>query len=123
MHMENACHAEVAPVPDVPDAITVRVRGHVTRRDAAELRSKILTQIETTPAKKLVLSLGGVDRMDTTGAAVLVEAVEIGRRRGLRVLLCTPSETVVRFFRMAGLLDVIDACTKSPSETLERLQA
>lgn len=121
--MEAGFRIEVAPVPEVAGAVTLRLGGSVTRRDASSLRKRILAEIRQTEARRVVLSLGGVEHMDTAAAAVLVEAVQIGRRRGLRVLLCSPSESVVRFFRMAGLLDIIDACTASPAETLERLLA
>ena len=54
-------------------------------------------------------------------AAVLVEALMAAKRRGLRLLLCSPSESVLRMFRLAGFEEVLDHCCSTPEETRRRL--
>ena len=102
-------------------AFTLRIAGVVARADAPVLRSRLLEVLER-DEKRIVLSLGGVTSMDTAGAAVLVEAVVEGRRRGKRVLLCSPSASVIGMFELAGLEDAFEACSPNPEVTWQRLQ-
>ncbi len=117
-----AFQTEVIAVPDMPDVRAFYVKGRVTYHDAPELRKSLLGEISVTSASGLVVELGGVEEMDTSGAAVLVEALMLGRKRGLRLLLCSPSESVLRMFRLAGLEEVLGHCCSDPEETMRRLQ-
>jgi len=101
-------------------AFTLRITGAVSRADAPRLRSRILRVLDR-EEERIVLSLGGVTSMDTAGAAVLVEAVVEGRRRGKRVLLCSPSPSVIGMFELAGLERALDACSPNPEVTWQRL--
>lgn len=119
----DAFQTEVVAVPDIPDAMTVRIKGKVRYTDASALRKLVLDEISATSADKVVLELGGVEEMDTSGAAVLVEALLLGRDRNKRILLCSPSESVLRLFRLAGFEDALRACCPTPQETRRRLLA
>ena len=112
---------EIAQSAELPGVRTLRIKGSVTYHDAPELRDWILQEVAQTPAPRLVLSLGDVEKMDTAGAAVLVEALLEGQKRGLRMLLCTPSESVLRMFRLAGLEQVLEHCCANSAETKRRL--
>ena len=112
---------EIALKAEMPGVGTIRVKGIVTYHDAPALRKLILKEVARTSASRLVLSLGDVEKMDTAGAAVLVEALLEGQKRGLRMLLCTPSEAVLRMFRPAGLEEALDHCCANPAETKQRL--
>ena len=104
------------------EAFTLRIRGKVSREEAPELRHRILDVLAHRPFERIVLSLGHVTTMDTAGAAVLVEAVLEGRTHGKRVLLCSPSPSVMQMFEMAGLEDALGACCPTPDVTWQRLQ-
>ena len=52
---------------------------------------------------------------------VLAEAVRVGQDRGQRILLCSPSEPVLRIFRLAGFEEVLQCCCADPAETHRRL--
>ena len=67
------------------DFFTVRIRGQVTMEDAAHLREDLMAKIAGAPYQRVVLALGDLDRIDSAGAAVLVEAVLHGREKGKRV--------------------------------------
>ena len=120
---ELALHTEVATIPDVPEASTIRVRGRATYQETPQLRERLLGHVEAASGSKLVIELSGVQEIDTTGAAVLVEAVRAGERKGLRMLLCSPSEPVMKIFELAGFEEALNCCTSSPSETKQRLLA
>ena len=69
-----------------------------------------------------MLELGGIESIDTSGAAVIAEVFKAGISDGKHVLLCSPSEVVLRIFRLAGFEDVLNHCCSDPQETWRRLQ-
>ena len=115
--------AEVAGIETMPEAATVRLGGRITFDEAPEVRRLLLDEVGKHTGSKLVLELAGVNEIDTSGAAVLAEALKSGMSRGLRVLLCSPSESVMQIFRLAGFEDVLNHCCADPKETWRRLQA
>jgi len=118
-----AFQTEIASIQDHEDASTFRVRGRVRYAEAPELRNRVLDWIDGTPASRLVISLGQVEEIDTSGAAVLVEALLRGRQVHKSILLCSPSDSVLRLFRLAGFEEALDACCATPAETAQRLMA
>ena len=113
---------EVVPVPGRPDVEGLVVTGRVTYLNAPQLRNVILDKISNTKANTLVVELSHVQHMDTSGVAVLVEALLASRARDLPMFLCQPSESVLQIFRLAGLHDALAACCANPAEVMERLQ-
>ena len=113
--------AEARNTEGLADTREIRIQGRVTFDEAPELRKAILGEVEQTTARRLILELGGIDNMDTSGAAVLAEALRAGQNKGMRVLLCSPSESVIRIFRLAGFVDVLDHCCAGWEETRRRL--
>lgn len=118
-----AFRIDVAPVEGVPGASTLALGGSVTRDDASSVRERLLAWVRTTAATRLVLELSRIERMDTAGAAVLSEAVRVGLDEGRMVLLCSPSDAVLRIFRLAGFEEVLRCCCADPEETHRRLTA
>ena len=99
------------------------VHGRISYHEAPEFRALLLGEISRTTASALVVELGGVEHIDTAGLAVLVEGLLAGRERGLRILLCQPSESVLQIFRLAGFHDALDTCCTNPEEVQQRLMA
>jgi anti-anti-sigma factor len=120
---EPAIRTEFRAIPEVRGASEISLRGDVTVDEVPELRRAILDELERSSASKLVIALAGVKRMDTSGAAVLAEALKVGQQRGMRVLLCSPSPAVLQIFRLAGFGEVLRQCCSDPAETRERLLA
>ncbi len=104
------------------EAFTLRIAGRVSQEEAPALRKRIMDVLHAKSEPQIVLALGKVDSMDTAGAAVLVEAILEGRRTGKKVLLCSPSDSVMRMFEMAGLEVAFEACCPNPDVTWQRLQ-
>ncbi len=113
----------LAPLPDVAGAASLTIEGPVTLEGHKALRTRILGAVSETPATRLVLELGAVGEIDTSGAALLAEAFLEARKRGVRVLFCRPSASVMRLFELAGFQDVLDACCAGPAQVRERLLA
>jgi anti-sigma B factor antagonist len=105
----------------LPEVEVLSVQGRVTYHNAAKLRSIIFAELKS-EARRIVIELGSVDALDTAGVAVLVEAIQAGRKQSKEVLLCTPSETVMRIFHLAGLSEVLASCHATPDELSRSLQ-
>ena len=118
---DSAFTTEVVAYPGVATATAFRIAGHVRYTGAPELRREVLDALATADRPTLVIELGQVDEMDTAGAAVLVEAVLAGREHGRQVLLCSPSESVMRIFRLAGFEEALGASCPTADETRRRL--
>ena len=112
---------EIQAIPGRPDVRKLHVLGQVTYHEAPELREAILSEVSNTHLSALVVELGAVKKMDTAGVAVLVEGLLASRQRGLRMLLCQPSESVLQIFRLAGLHDALEATCARPEEVEQRL--
>ncbi len=118
-----AFSTEVAPIEGMPHASSMALAGRVTLDEASAVRSEILGWLTSTDASRIVMELSNVEKMDTSGAAVLAEAIRVGRDRGQSILLCSPSESVLRIFRLAGFEEVLRCCCADPEETHRRLTA
>ena len=112
---------EVTPISFVDAGSTIHVRGRVRYSEVPALRTQLLDEIARSTSQQVVVELGGVDEMDTSGAAVLVEALLAGRARGMKVLFCSPSESVLQLFKLAGFEDVLEVCCPNPAVTKRRL--
>ena len=114
---------EIRTVAGLEDASTLHVRGRIRYAQAVAFRQAILDWVTRSPASRLIIELDDVEEMDTSGVAVLVESLVFGRDRSKQMLLCSPSESVMRLFRLAGFEEALKACCPSPAEALRRLQA
>lgn len=112
---------QAQPVPGMPHARKVHLAGRITYREAPRLRRAIFSEVENPDASILVLELGGVERLDTAGAAVLVEALLASRQRDVPMLLCEPSESVLQIFRLAGFPEILASCCSSVEEVRRKL--
>jgi anti-anti-sigma factor len=80
----------ISPTDQVPatrregDAVVASVRGDVDLHNSPELRTALLELLHKGKPRKLVLNLGDVSYMDSSGIAVLVEALGQVRRAGGR---------------------------------------
>ena len=97
--------------------------GRITISEAPVVRDEVLGWLGSTDAEHVVMELSGVEKMDTSGAAVLAEAVRVSIDRGQRILLCSPSDPVRKIFELAGFEDVLECCCADPAETQRRLTA
>ena len=120
---ESTFETEIRAVPEIEDVSMLLVRGRIRYPQAPALRQAILDWVASTEASRMIIELEDVDEMDTSGAAVLVEALVVGRDRSKQMLLCSPSESVLRLFRLAGFEEALEACCPSPAAALRRLLA
>ncbi len=108
--------------PPMPDVCSLQLQGRIDYREAAAFRKAFLRELRRSTASTLVVELGALDRLDTSGLAVLVEAMTIARRRDQQMFLCAPSESVLKIFRLSGFQEALQACCSGPDEVARRMK-
>ena len=102
---------EIEFVPDAMEATgKLYLRGRAGFKEAHELRKALFDAIEVSGDKNLVVELGEMEWMDTTCMSVLVEALMATRDGTPAIFLMSPSESVRKVFRLAGLEEALTRC-------------
>ena len=101
----------VAAVRRAGDAVVIVVRGEVDLHNSPALRTEILKQLDDPSVRKLVLHLGAVPYMDSSGIAVFVEALQKLRRVGGKVCLTDLQPRVKGLLEIARLDTIFSVCT------------
>lgn len=83
-------------------AVIIAPEGDVDLSRSPVLRNS-LRQAQNAKPKRLIVDLGLVDYMDSSGVATLVEALQIARRNNTRMVLCGMKDRVRSIFEIARL--------------------
>ncbi len=99
---------------NIQDGVIVRPLGEIDLSCAATLRQQ-LGQVQAGRPARLVVDLSGVPYMDSSGVATLVEAMQVARRGGSKLVLCAMQDKVRSIFEIARL-DMVFAIVESRDE-------
>lgn len=88
--------------------LNVSILGEVDHHSARVLREKLDRQIYLHKPEELVLSLGAVSFMDSSGLGLILGRLAVCRHFKCRMQLVGADERTLRIFRMAGLSRVED---------------
>jgi anti-sigma B factor antagonist len=99
--MSKAQELQIRTEP-IDDGVIVRPVGEIDLSCAAVLRAE-LGRVQSERPHRLVVDLAQVPYMDSSGVATLVEAYQIARRGGTRLILCSLSDKVRSIFEIARL--------------------
>ena len=94
-------HAAVEGVTDVGDGVVVKLAGELDLYNAHAVREELMRQAARKPAR-LVVDLGGVTFIDSTGLGVLIEARSRFETQAA-FLLAAPGLEVRRALEVSGL--------------------
>ena len=83
-------------------AVVLRPIGDVDLSRASELRMLLTSALGPAPAR-LILDLREVPYMDSSGVATFVEAMQLSRKRGSRLVLCNLQPRVLSIIEIARL--------------------
>lgn len=87
--------------------IRITVVGEVDLSTSPELRSAIIRAVPAAEAG-LEVDLGGVDYMDSSGVATLVEGFKSARENSKTFVLLRPSPSVMKVLELSRLDSVFD---------------
>lgn len=90
-----------------PGVALVRAAGELDLLGAPELRSRLADEVAAVDGA-VVLDLGGVTFLGSSGLAVLVEARDAAALRGVELRLVSSNRAVLRPMACTGLFDIFD---------------
>src|SRR5690349_16172335 len=77
---------QITPLPTSAGSLGIALRGGISYREAPELRQTVLDTLARRDVTSVIVDLAQVDRMDTSGVAVLVEALMGSRKRNVTMM-------------------------------------
>lgn len=98
----------------IDDGMILRPVGEIDLSCASMLRQR-LGKIQDDQPSRLIIDLSRVPYMDSSGVATLVEAMQVARRGGTKLVLCGLQDKVRSIFEIARL-DMVFAIVDSAEE-------
>ncbi len=108
-----------SPIPSekIGSANVLSPKGDVDLSRSPALRNA-LRQAQAAKPSKLVVDLAGVEYMDSSGVATLVEALQIARKNNTKIVLCDLKDKVRSIFEIARL-DTVFTIVNSRDDALK----
>ena len=82
--------------------IVAKARGEIDLIRSPQLRTELMQMLDKGVAR-LVIDLTEVPFMDSSGVATLVEALQVQRKKGNKLVLCNMQQKVRSIFEIARL--------------------
>ena len=96
----------------------VQLTGRVDVDSSPDLRDRLRTLLsEEVLPQTIVVDLGGVSYIETSGVATLIEALRIARHHQAKLRLQGLSGAVLRLFEVTGVLALFDANDSGQGES------
>ncbi len=115
--MSDAQELEIQ-TESIDDGVILRPFGEIDLHCAAVLREQ-LRQAQDGQPGRVVVDLGGVPYMDSSGVATLVEAMQVARRNSTKLILCAMQEKVRSIFEIARL-DIVFSIVATAEEAVSQ---
>ncbi len=107
----------VTPAVSDPTVTVVAVVGELDVATAPQLRQRLVSLASHGP-HRLVIDLGGVDFLDSTGVGVLLGAVRRARTGEGSLALANAEPQVAKVFEVTRLIDILPLHDSVESATL-----
>ncbi len=104
-------------IEEIADGVILRPTGEIDLSCASMLRKR-LGEVQETKPLRLIIDLSAVPYMDSSGVATLVEAMQIARRNGSKLVLCALQSKVLAIFEIARL-DMVFKIVESVEEAAD----
>ncbi|ATA60530.1 Anti-sigma F factor antagonist [Geobacillus stearothermophilus] len=89
------------------DVLIVRLSGELDHHTAEELREQVTDVLENRAIRHIVLNLGQLTFMDSSGLGVILGRYKQIKNVGGQMVVCAVSPAVKRLFDMSGLFKII----------------
>lgn len=84
------------------------VSGNIDMSNSPEMRKALLRELREKGVSRVVLNLSGVDYIDSSGVASLVEGLKVSRESGSRFLLFGLSDSAREVLKISHLLKLFE---------------
>lgn len=102
----------------ISDGVVLSLGGEIDYSQAPTLRGELMTIVKNQKPQRLVLDLAGVDYMDSSGVATLVETLSMQRNAKSKLVLCNLQQRVRGIFEIARL-DKVFTITDSRDDAMK----
>jgi anti-sigma B factor antagonist len=92
----------------------LRLRGPLTLGDPVDSLRQTLDQTMSGGSANLILNLGEVRWIDSSGVGVVVKALTSAKRMGGTLKLVNPSKPAMQTLKMCGLLPLFEIYAEEP---------
>ncbi|WEG11447.1 anti-sigma F factor antagonist [Pullulanibacillus sp. KACC 23026] len=89
------------------EVLCIRLEGELDHHTADELRARVTEAIEKQPVRHILLNLGNLEFMDSSGLGVILGRYKQITSTGGEMVVCSISPPVKRLFEMSGLFKII----------------
>lgn len=89
------------------DVLVVRLDGELDHHESEKLRQDWKEMIEQNPIKHVILNLGSVTFMDSSGLGVVLGRYKEVLQLGGEMVVCSISPAVKRLFDMSGMFKIL----------------
>ncbi len=103
--MADGEHALELTTSEADDAVVIAVAGELDPHTAPDLEGMI--DARSTAGATIVLDLGDLRFIDSSGLRVIIAAHKALEERGGRLVIRRPTETAVRLLAITGLDEVL----------------
>ncbi len=106
-----------------PGMMVVSLSGEVDIMRSPDLQASLQDAINRIPGKgAVVVDLSGVTYMDSSGVATLVRGLQLSRKKGVGLVLCSLQDRVRSIFEIARL-DTVFPMASTLDEAIEAASA
>jgi stage II sporulation protein AA (anti-sigma F factor antagonist) len=102
------------------NVLCIRVEGELDHHTAEKLRKEVAQSLEQYEIKHMILNLGELSFMDSSGLGVILGRYNYINSLGGQMVVCAISPAVKRLFEMSGIFKIIrlEENEKTALETL-----
>ncbi len=101
---------------NIADGVILRPTGEIDLSCAAMLRQR-LSKVQESKPLRFIIDLAAVPYMDSSGVATFVEAMQMARKKGSKLVLCGLQQRVLSIFEIARL-DMVFTIVKDTDAAL-----
>ncbi|KZZ86487.1 MULTISPECIES: anti-sigma F factor antagonist [Bacillaceae] len=87
--------------------LCIRLSGELDHHSTDELRSKVNEILEEGQVKHIILNLGNLMFMDSSGLGVILGRYKQIKQLGGEMVVCSISPSIQRLFDMSGLFKIV----------------
>ena len=88
--------------------LVVKPNGEIDQSCAAEMRADIDREIQRTHAKNLIVDLGNVTFMDSSGIGMIIGRYKIIQALGGKTMMIRPQPQVDKLLDLTGLKKIVE---------------
>ncbi|PPR78182.1 MAG: putative anti-sigma factor antagonist [Alphaproteobacteria bacterium MarineAlpha3_Bin5] len=96
-------------VEERSNTLIIRLTGDIDLQTSPNVRQGLMGSIDK--GRPIIVDLSGVDYIDSSGVASLVESLQTMRKKGKQFILVSVSEKAMRVFQLARLDKVFTICS------------